>query len=388
VSDPAGRARLLGNLEAAMHLLLAIACRTVVDLPADSSTTALAEGGGSLETCIGSLDCPLPEPVSLERAYGYEVVYRGETQHHLAADLDGEAGDVAMAACDGSIVYVGDHRGYGSYRDYAAVGPVTLVACDDLSEPVTLLYGHCRGVAGDRVTRGDPVCSLSYYEGGTVGSDWSHLHFGANRAAWDPARLGVLVAGYAPDVAGWEGAWVDPLVWLDVPQVEPPAVADTGTAPASARWVAVYRYVDRDTGARCWGTGPTPPATCASFEYELEAWIGAADPLEGTFELVECGFATDFILVAAGSADAGELASEGYDCSTSLGRVWVPGAAPDDTPWAATCPVYRFRYDTPGGGAHLFTRGADDLTGMACEPPVPFEVATNFACFGGPPPGC
>lgn len=167
--------------------------------------------GGSSAQCIGAALCPLPEPVGVNQVFGH---YSGRGRH-LAADLAASAGTTATAACDGPVVYLGDHRGYGSARDYQRRGPVTIQQCSLGGTSATILYGHCRSLvaAGTGVGAGAPVCQLSFYEGVDAGTDWSHLHFGINLATFSIDRLGVFLQGYAPDGEGWAGAWVDPLRW-------------------------------------------------------------------------------------------------------------------------------------------------------------------------------
>lgn len=159
---------------------------------------------------------------------------------------------------------------------------------------------------------------------------------------------------------------------------------------APSCWVAVYRFHDRATGARCWNTDITPPPACATYAYEIEAWIVPSQPVPGTYEARQCSYLTDHIVVEYGSADYRTLVASGHDCSVALGHPYDLGAGPPEAelPFANKCPLYRFTYPTPGGGAHLFTRGADNLGGMTCEPPARGEVLTDFSCFAGPPAGC
>ncbi len=159
--------------------------------------------------------------------------------------------------------------------------------------------------------------------------------------------------------------------------------------PASC-WKTVYRF-QAANGARCWGTSDvSPPIGCAGYTYEIEAFIVSSSAGPNKFEGRQCSSGPDHILVGYGTADFNALVSVGYDCSVSLGYFYQLGAAPPSghTPWANTCPLYRFSFSTSGGGAHLFTRGADGLNGMSCEPPARADVFSNASCFGAKPSGC
>jgi len=156
-------------------------------------------------------------------------------------------------------------------------------------------------------------------------------------------------------------------------------------------WQAIYRFEDSGTGARCWGkSSSTPPSACSGYQVEIEAFIVASQNVPGTFLGKQCSKGTDHIIVPNGSSDYNALISAGYSCSYSLGYFYNLGSAPSSgtTPWTNTCDLWRFSFSTTGGGAHLFTRGADDLTGMTCEPPARSEVFSDFSCFSGTPSGC
>lgn len=153
-------------------------------------------------------------------------------------------------------------------------------------------------------------------------------------------------------------------------------------------WTAVYRLVDTSTGARCWNTTTSAPAGCAGYSYEIEAWIEPSTSVPGTWAVRQCSKSTDHILVEHGSSDETALQGAGYDCSVNLGYLYDSGSVPASTPFANACPLWRFSYDAQGGGAHLFTRGADDVSGMTCEEPARGDVATNGECFVGTPSGC
>jgi hypothetical protein len=158
-------------------------------------------------------------------------------------------------------------------------------------------------------------------------------------------------------------------------------------------WVAIYRFSDPATGAVCWNSDVIPPAACAGYAYDIESWIVPASGVPGTFEARQCSLATDHIVtpydITAGS-DYQSLLAAGYDCSLRLGYPYALGAGPSGVslPFANKCPLYRFSFNTAGGGAHLFSRGADNLAGKTCEPPARAEVLTDFACFASAPAGC
>ncbi len=159
-------------------------------------------------------------------------------------------------------------------------------------------------------------------------------------------------------------------------------------------WQGISRFQDasRPLAARCLGPDLTPPPTCAGYTREIEAFVVARSPVPGTYRAVQCSKLTDHILVEFGSADHNALAAASYDCSLDLGYIYRLGQAPPSgtTPFANTCQLWRFRYTVSGTalGAHLFTRGADLLTDLTCEPPARGQVFTNFSCFAGTPAGC
>lgn len=154
-------------------------------------------------------------------------------------------------------------------------------------------------------------------------------------------------------------------------------------------WRPVYRFIDRVTGARCWANETFPPSRCSGYSYEIEAFVVSNDPRSGTFRAQQCSRGTDHIIVDIASGDYRALVDAGYDCSYSLGYFFYLGSEPRGmTPFGSACSLWRYRYSTPGGGAHLFTRGADSVTGMICEAPARAAVITNFACFGSSAPGC
>jgi hypothetical protein len=131
-----------------------------------------------------------------------------------------------------------------------------------------------------------------------------------------------------------------------------------------------------------------PPPRCAGYQREIFAFITARTPVPGTYRARQCSKLTDHIVVEFGSADYNALVRANYDCSTELGYIFRNGA-PNNHPFVRQCPLYRFRYTVAGGsGAHLFTRGADNVNGMVCEPPTRGVVLTEHPCFNGPPDGC
>jgi hypothetical protein len=134
-----------------------------------------------------------------------------------------------------------------------------------------------------------------------------------------------------------------------------------------------------------------PGPGCSGYTKEIEAFIVRANPLSGlTFEGRQCSKATDHIIVPGGSSDMSDLQADGYDCTVSLGYFYNLGSAPASghTPWKNTCSLWRFRYETTGGGAHFFTRGADNTSAMTCEVPARAQVFSDEDCFSGTPSGC
>jgi len=154
-------------------------------------------------------------------------------------------------------------------------------------------------------------------------------------------------------------------------------------------WTAVYRFRSQE-GAYCWSTSTSPPSACLGYTLDVEAWVVPAYSVPGTYEMRQCSRLTDHILVERGSADHDELESAGYDCSEELGHPYAVGQAPSSAqlPFDSVCPLWRFAFDIDAYGAHLFTKGPDDLTAMTCESPERAEVLTDHGCFGAVPAGC
>ena len=156
--------------------------------------------------------------------------------------------------------------------------------------------------------------------------------------------------------------------------------------PASC-WRTIYRFKHPTNEARCWNTTTTAPSTCASYQYEREAFLVRTTQVSNTFELVQCSKLTDHILVNKASSDPTELEDVGYDCSLSLGYVYTLGTIPN-TPWPYECPLYRFAYQAGGSGAHLFATGNELFGGMSCEPPARASVPSNQECLSSIPSDC
>ena len=154
-------------------------------------------------------------------------------------------------------------------------------------------------------------------------------------------------------------------------------------------WTTVHRFVDAD-GARCWNADVAPPATCAGYTYETQAWVGPSDAVPGTYRARQCSLGTDHVIVEQSGTEYDALLGAGYDCAMDLGYVYEIGLGPDvsELPFAARCELVRYSYVTAGGSAHLFTWGEDDVTGMSCEPPSRGEVLTDGSCYSSPAPGC
>ncbi len=110
----------------------------------------------------------------------------------------------------------------------------------------------------------------------------------------------------------------------------------------------------------------------------------------GTFEVVQCSYQTDHIVVEKGGSDYNALVRTGkYDCSLHLGYFYRVGSGPSAslTPWSSKCKMWRFSHTISGKyGSHLFTT-YDNVTGMTCEG-VRAEVYSNHTCFYGKPSGC
>jgi len=158
----------------------------------------------------------------------------------------------------------------------------------------------------------------------------------------------------------------------------------------SSCWQAIYRFIDPTTGARCWNNSTSPPTGLENYQYEIEAWVSSTNPIPNTFELVQCSKLTDNILLERNSEDYNSLINAGYKETASLGFVWYNGGVAHENKYLnnsyKVCKVYRFSYMTNNGNsAHLFTRGADDLTNMQCEMPPRFEVITTNQIFASPP---
>ena len=151
-------------------------------------------------------------------------------------------------------------------------------------------------------------------------------------------------------------------------------------------WKAVYRF-NNSAGYRCWGLNPaSPPAKCSGYKLEIEAFIVASQPVQNTFDARQCSKLNDHIITPFGSSDYNALVGAGYDCSLSLGYFYYLNTGPSKTPWGNKCPLYRFFMTSNNG--HFFTRGADAVGGMKCEPPARADVFTNSPCFSSKPSGC
>jgi hypothetical protein len=148
----------------------------------------------------------------------------------------------------------------------------------------------------------------------------------------------------------------------------------------------------REAEAKCWNTTTTPPARCAGYELEREAFVIHAVRVPGTFEMRQCSRGTDHVLVDGRTTTRTVLEVAGYDCSLVVGFPYSPGAGlpASQTEFAYRCPLYRWSYTTTGGtGAHLFSQGAESFfVGLTCEPPPRADVYSSIACFSSAPPGC
>jgi len=155
-------------------------------------------------------------------------------------------------------------------------------------------------------------------------------------------------------------------------------------------WTTIYRFQDtaKSPAPRCWNTRTTAPTGCSGYTYEAEAFVVPSTAVPGTFHARQCSKLTDHIIVEYQSSDYTSLVGAGYDCSVDLGHPYRLGMAPSgNTLFARQCSLWRFRYSTSGGGAHIFTKH-DSTTGLTCEGPARATVLTNFTCFQGTPSGC
>ncbi len=157
----------------------------------------------------------------------------------------------------------------------------------------------------------------------------------------------------------------------------------------------MFSFRDPATGARCLGPSSTPPAGCAEFARDSETWRVPvlASSAAGTFVAKQCSFLTDHIVVEDGGAAEADLTDDvgnRYDCSVILGRFFRPTAAlpPSSVPGFHTCPLYRYAFDTAGGGSHLFTTNQQPPSNGACELPARANVLTIGACYAGTPSAC
>ena len=321
---------------------------------------------------------------------------------HLGEDWNGEGGgntdlgEAVGAIGNGEVVYARfASTGWGDVvivRHVAPPGGAFERPDGGTVGEVFSLYAHLDEILvqdGDAIAIGDLV--------GTVGTARGryaahlHLEIGADPQASFPGP------GYSSSSFGR----VDPTDFLDLNRTVEGGtetlevcngldddanglIDDIGSC-----WQAIYRY-QHTSGARCWGTSDAgPPPGCAGYTFDREAWIAPSTPIPNTYELRQCSYETDHILVPHGSGDQGILEGDGYDCSVSLGRAYTEGAAPTATSvqWPHTCPVYRFAWSIDGSGTHLFTPGPDGVSGMTCEG-HPFDVHTTSTCFTAPPAEC
>lgn len=151
-------------------------------------------------------------------------------------------------------------------------------------------------------------------------------------------------------------------------------------------WVPIYRYRDASQ-RRCWGTTETPSGACSGYTSEIEAFVLFSTRVPGSFTIRQCSKSGDNILVTDGSSDHNALVSAGYGCSRVLGYAPPLSGSPPASkiPYSRrSCPLYRYRQDIQGtaNDTHFFTRGADSLLHMTCEPPARWDVFTSHPCFG------
>ena len=350
--------------------------------PSDEGTGEFG-GGGSLDWPADMyFASPLAE-YSISRGLGFQT---SSGTYHLGEDLPCAQYTPVYAIGDGEVVFSTFRPGTTNW------GGVFVVQITEPS-PFFVIYGHIDQGAlpsvGTRVTRGQQIAKIE--RDGTHG--WvTHLHFQIGTGDFSLGAGRASPPGYANSTSGW----VAPYNYLSQFRTGGLPVAETcngvddnsdGIIDNGDCWVAIYRFVDNNAGARCWNTALTPPSSCSSYAREIEAWIAYNTPVPNTIPLVQCSKQTDHILVQKDSGDYNALIQSGYSCGVNLGYVYVDGTGPQaqQLPFVNKCDVYRFRYDVTGGGAHLFTRGADDTSGMTYEPPSRFEVLSSHECFSSPP---
>jgi hypothetical protein len=159
-------------------------------------------------------------------------------------------------------------------------------------------------------------------------------------------------------------------------------------------WREIYRYQNTQ-GARCLSTSDVSPApACPGYTYEIAAFVVARFQNAGTYPAVQCSSPSggpDHIVVEQFGCDYNALIAANYNCSYFLGYVYRPGQSPGagspPSNVGQRCKLWRYAYSTAGGGAHLFTRGADNTTGMTCEKSIGNVFSAN-PCFSSDPPGC
>lgn len=152
-----------------------------------------------------------------------------------------------------------------------------------------------------------------------------------------------------------------------------PTTPTTPTTPTIdwSNYVTVYRHLDSKGGRHY--------STSDQLSLEREAFVVmTTNNLPNQATLYTCDKSADGI-IAANSDDRMALIGAGYSCQF-LGYS-VPSSV-SAYPFAAVCPVRRYRYTTSQGtGAHLFTVSLENLTGQTLEQQAAFYVFSNNGCY-------
>jgi len=356
---------------------------------ADEGGSVVNAGGGPLQWPLdNSFGAPLREVLPMTNNFLHQ---RSTGDYHLGLDLAATEYSDVLAVGDGQIVLSTFRPGTGNW------GGIIILQITQ-PQPFFVIYGHVddasRPALNTTVSKGSVIAKIE--KSGT--HTWpTHLHFQIGTGLYSRfSSVWLSPPGYAVTVD--TALWKDPIPYLSQFKIST-AVQEIANGidddanglidDCASCWIAIYRFRDPNTGARMWNNITTPPAAYSGYVYEIEAWVAATNPIPNTFHVVQCSKLTDHILVEKNSADYQALINAGYTQTADLGYAWRLNAVDRSKKYLGTnynvCPVYRFSYSANGLGAHLFTRGADNLTGMTCESPARFEIITTHECFSAPP---
>lgn len=291
------------------------------------------------------------------------------------APATGECEPGASRACVGAC-------GEGTERcsDLCAWGPCDAPATGECTPGTSR---SCEGACGDGFERCTDLCAWGACDAPTTGECMP----GATTTC--AATCGTTGTRRCSDSCEW-GACVPPVESCNGRDDDCDGVIDDDVAGC---WRTIYRF-ETSRGwtpeARCLGTSRSAPPACSTYSYEREAFIIHATRVAGTFEARQCSLGTDHIVVDDRTGDRAALETAGYNCSLVLGYPYIRGSGPPahQVPFSHTCPLYRFRFSTPEGGAHLFTRGPELMGDLTCEAPARADVHSTVGCFAGVPAGC